>query len=167
MLLSDISIKNLIEEGKLIINPTPQLKSASIRLHLSNEFAVPGEKVEVNDEFVLGPKKFILGATIEKITLPDDHAGLYDGSTTLARTGITSHMGSMLVSPGSNGNLTLELFNASDKPFILKKGMRIGQLLIIKMDTASENPQSKRSKYTGDSHQGLVMPNQDIIYETK
>lgn len=167
MLLSDISIKELLNQGKLIITPEPIIKSASIRLHLSDEFATPNGKVEAKDEYELGPKQFILGATLEKITLPDDYAGLYDGSTTLARVGITSHMGSMLVSPGSDGNLTLELFNASDKPFILKKGMRIGQLLIIKLDRPSENPQTKRSRYTGESHQGLVLPKKDIIYKTE
>lgn len=163
-MLSDRSIKKLIEEGNLVIQPKAILKSASIRLHLSNQFAKPAERVEVKEEYLLKPKELILGSTLESIKLPNDHAGLYDGSTTLARVGITSHMGSMLISPGSSGNLTLEIFNASDKPFLLKVGMRIGQLLIIKLDSSSEKPQPERSKYKGKFHKGLIIPDKDLIY---
>jgi len=60
---------------------------------------------------------------------------------TLARVGITSYMGSLLISPGSKGHLTLEILNASDKSFVLKAGMRIGQLLILKLDMPVEHPQ--------------------------
>ena len=165
MLLSDRSIKKLLKEKKLVVRPTPQLKSASLRLHLSNQFAQPAGKVEQKNSYILKPKKLILSSTLERITMPNDHAGLYDGSTTLARVGITSHMGSMLISPGSNGNLTLEIFNASDKPFVLKTGMRIGQLLILKMDSSAERPQPTRSNYTGKQHTGLVLPKKRYIYQ--
>lgn len=75
-------------------------------------------------------------------------------------------MGSMLMSPGSDGNLTLEIFNASDKPFLLKTGMRIGQLLIIKLDAPCEKPQPERSSYTGKRHRGLILPDESLIYES-
>lgn len=165
MLLSDRSIKKLLKEKKLVIQPKPKVKSASVRLHLSNQFAKVGEKVEKKKIYLLKPKELILSSTIEKIKLPNDLAGLYDGSTTLARVGISSHMGSMLVSPGTIGNLTLELFNASNKSFLLKAGMRIGQLLIVKLDFPCENPQPKQSKYKGSLHQGLVIPTKDLIYK--
>ncbi len=96
--------------------------------------------------------------------MPDDHAGLYDGSTTLARVGITSHMGSMFISPGSVGNLTLEIFNASDVPFVLKSRMRIGQLLVLTLDQAVECPQPMLSTYKGKNHVGLVLPDKKMIY---
>ncbi len=164
MLLSDRSIKKLLKDKKLVIEPEPKLKSASIRLHLSDQFAKPGEKIKKQQEYTLEPKGFILSSTLERIKLPNDHAALYDGSTTLAREGITSHMGSMLISPGSDGNLTLEVFNASDKPFTLKANMRIGQLLIMKLDSACEINQQQQSKYKGKSHKGLVMADKDSVF---
>lgn len=167
MLLADRSIRKLINSGKLVIKPKAILKSASVRLHLANQFAKPGGKIFSREEYSLKPKELVLGATRETIKLPDDHAGLYDGSTTLARLGITSHMGSMLVSPGSAGNLTLEIFNASDQPFLLKAGMRIGQLLIMKMDAAVEKPQPQLSQYKGRKHQGLVLPIKTSIYRSR
>jgi dCTP deaminase len=167
MLLSDRSIKQLLKKGTLVIKPNPELKSASVRLHLSDQFARPEGKIERKTQYLLRPKKLVLSSTLERITLPNDHAALYDGSTTLARIGITSHMGSMLVSPGSKGNLTLEIFNASDKAFVLKAGMRIGQLLILKMDASAERPQPTRSSYKGKRHTGLVMPQKTQIYKPR
>ncbi len=164
MLLSDRTIKKLLEEGKIIIEPKPALKSASVRLHLSNQFAKPWGKIETKKEYLLPPRRLVLGTTLERVKLPDDLAGLYDGSTTLARVGITSHMGSMLMSPGSDGNLTLEIFNASDKPFLLKTGMRIGQLLLIKLDVPCEKPQPELSAYKGKRHRGLILPDEKQIY---
>jgi dCTP deaminase len=167
MILSDRSIKQLLKNKTLVIDPMPEVKSASVRLHLSDQFAQPFGCIERKPSYTLQPKKLVLSSTLERVKLPDDHAGLYDGSTTLARIGITTHMGSMLVSPGSNGNLTLEIFNASDKPFVLKAGMRIGQLLILKLDTLAQHPQPTLSSYKGKRHTGLVMPQQKEIYRSR
>ncbi|DAC72221.1 MAG TPA: hypothetical protein DSN98_06345 [Thermoplasmata archaeon] len=167
MLLSDRSIQQLLKKKRLIIEPKPTLKSASIRLHLSDQFAKPGGKIGQKTTYLLKPKQLILSSTLEHIKMPNDHAGLYDGSTTLARVGITSHMGSMFISPGSEGNLTLEIFNASDRPFILKSEMRIGQLLILKLDTPVDHPQQTLSTYKGKNHQGLVQPDKKVLYRKR
>jgi len=167
MLLSDRSIKELLNKKRLIITPKPILKSASLRLHLSDQFAKPAGAIERKKTYLLKPKKLILSSTIEHITMPDDYAGLYDGSTTLARVGITSHMGSMFISPGSVGNLTLEIFNASDTSFVLESGMRIGQLLILKLDRPVERPQPILSTYKGKNHLGLVLPDKKVMYRKR
>jgi dCTP deaminase len=167
MLLSDHSIQQLLKKKQLRIKPKPILKSASIRLHLSNQFAHPQGKITRQKTVILKPKQLILSSTLESIKMPTDHAGLYDGSTTLARVGIISHMGSMFISPGSEGNLTLEIFNASDTPFTLKSGMRIGQLLILRLDTPVDYPQPTLSTYKGKNHRGLVLPDTTVIYRKR
>jgi deoxycytidine triphosphate deaminase len=167
MLLSDRSIKQLLKKKSLIVEPKPSLKSASIRLYLSDQFAKPDEKSNEKQHTFSSKKKLILSSTVEHIQMPSDHVGLYDGSTTLARVGITSHMGSMLISPGSEGNLTLEIFNAADKSFVLKAGMRIGQFLILKLDTPVDHPQPTLSNYKGKNHTGLVLPDKKVIYRKR
>lgn len=167
MLLSDRSIRQLLKTKHLIIKPAPILKSASIRLHLSDQFARPSGKIERKESFRLQPKQLILSSTLEHIKMPDDHAGLYDGSTTLARVGITSHMGSMFISPGSEGNLTLEIFNASDKSFILESKMRIGQLLILTLDSPVDCPQPALSTYKAENHRGLVLHDNKVLYRKR
>jgi dCTP deaminase len=139
----------------------------SIRLHLSDQFSRPAGKIERKTSFLLKPKQLILSSTLESITMPYDYAGLYDGSTTLARLGVTSHMGSMLISPGSQGNLTLEIFNASDTPFLLEYKMRVGQLLILKLDSAVEHPQQSLSTYKGKTHTGLVLHDPNVLYRKR
>ena len=89
--------------------------------------------------------------------MPYDHAGLYDGSTTFARVGITSHIGSMFIFSGSEGKLILEIFNASEKAFLLQFKMRIGQILFMKLDSPVQNPQPALSSYQGKNHFGLVL----------
>ena len=167
MLLSDRSIQRLLKQKRLIVKPKPILKSASIRLHLSDQFAKPRRTIKRNETFLLKPKQLVLGSTLERICMPDDHAGLYDGSTTLERIGITSHMGSMLISPGSEGNLTLEIFNASDKSFLLESKMRIGQLLILRLDSLVQHPQPTLSTYKGKNHKGLVLHDPMNLYRKR
>ncbi len=164
MLLSDRSIRRLLKTKQLVIKPAPVLKSASVRLHLSDQFAKPAGKIQRKESFRLHPKQLILSSTLEHIKMPRDHAGLYDGSTTLARVGITSHMGSMFISPGSEGNLTLEFFNASAKSFVLESKMRIGQLLILTLDSPVDRPQPALSTYKAENHRGLVLHDRAVLY---
>jgi deoxycytidine triphosphate deaminase len=76
-------------------------------------------------------------------------------------------MNSMLISPASGGNLTLEIFNTSDKSFILKTGMRIGQIPILKLDTPVKHPQPMLSSDKGKNHTGLVLPDKKVIYRKR
>jgi deoxycytidine triphosphate deaminase len=99
--------------------------------------------------------------------MPHDHTELYDGSTTLARLGVTSHMGSMLISSGSQGKLILEIFNASDIPFLLEYKMRIGLLFILKLNSAVERLQQNFLTYKGESQTGLVFHNPKILYRKR
>jgi deoxycytidine triphosphate deaminase len=167
MLLSDRSIKQLMKKKSLIIEPKPILKSASIRLHLSDQFAKPDGKVERKVTYILKQKKLILSSTVEHVKMPFDHKGVYDGSTTLVRMGITSHMESMLIYPGSEENLTLEIFNASDKSFVIKVVMRIEQLLILKLDMPVEHLQPTLSSFKGKNHMELVLPDKKVIYRKR
>jgi dCTP deaminase len=131
MILTKKYIKKLLDEKTLVVAPDPELKESSIKIRLGDTFARIGEEFIQQDSVVLKPKEFILGKTLEHITMPKNIAGLYDGFTHLARKGIMTHMGSMYVEPESDGQLTLEIFNGSDKEITLEKGMRVGQLILM------------------------------------
>ncbi len=123
MILSGKAIQKLIDSGILRVEPEVIINEASIKLHLSDLLGT----------YTLKPKEFIVTKTKERITMPKDYAGLYDGYTHLARKGVMTHMGSMFVQPGSDGQMTLEIFNASDTQVLLEPEMRVGQLIIIKV----------------------------------
>lgn len=133
MILSKDSIQKLLDDKHLKVIPAPSLKEASIKMHLSSRFAQVGHDFTNHMTYTLKPKEFVLALTKEKITMPLDYAGLYDGYTHLSRKGIITHMGSMFVDPGSDCHITLEIFNASDHEIILKEGIRVGHLIIIQM----------------------------------
>jgi len=133
MILSQSTLKQLITQGIIAIEPEPQIKEASIKMHLSTLFAQPGKDFIESESYLLKPKEFILAQTSEKITLPANIAGLYDGYTHLARQGVMTHMGSMFVDPESDNHITLEIYNASQEDVLLEGGMRVGHLVFFEV----------------------------------
>jgi dCTP deaminase len=120
MVYSGKGIKKLIKTGKMAITPKSEIKEASIKIHFSTSFTIK-------------PKELLITKTTEHITLADDLAALYDGYTHLARRGIITHLGSMFVDPGTNGPITLEVFNASDGEIKIEQNERAGHLVILKV----------------------------------
>jgi deoxycytidine triphosphate deaminase len=120
MVLSGNFITNLIVTGKLKIEPQPEVKEASIKIHFANSL-------------ILKPKQFEITVSKETFELPKGIAGLYDGYTHLARRGIITHLGSMFVDPGTKGNITFEVFNASDQEVKIEAGDRAGHLILLEV----------------------------------
>jgi deoxycytidine triphosphate deaminase len=126
MILSGKAIKRLLDQGDLVIDPRPIIKEASVKIHLSNFFGKSRGGLEQKEEYVVKPQEFVLSLSVEKIKISDSYAGLYDGYIGFSAQGVTSHLGSMLIDPGFEGRVTLEIFHASNASVTLKKGMRIG-----------------------------------------
>jgi deoxycytidine triphosphate deaminase len=118
MIYSDIGIKRLIAEGKIKITPETEIKKALAEIHFS-------------ESITLKPKEFLTTLTKEKIEISNDIAALYDGYTHLARKGIITHLGSMFIYPGTNNQITLEVFNASDQEIVINKDDRAGQIIFF------------------------------------
>src|SRR5260221_11724 len=108
-MLSDNQIKELLRKGKITIEPDDEkhIKAGKYNLHLGRFILVPKDMEQIIDPanpvvqpiyrkkdiskegFILEPKKFVLGQTLEIIGLDADIGMLLDGSSTLARLGIT------------------------------------------------------------------------------
>ena len=171
MTLSDRTIKEEIKKGNIIIDPfSPNdVQPASVDLHLTNKILVfnnssapyidlmkdiPNLTSEVtipNDQpFILHPGEFVLGSTLEKISLSNKIVARIEGESSLGRLGLLIHSTAGFVDPGWNGNLTLELANVSRLPITLYFGMRIGQIsfsfLTTEVDKAYGNKDLK-SRY--------------------
>jgi dCTP deaminase len=94
-------------------------------------------KVRSKDQpFNLGPRKFVLGRTLERIVLPIPSEGdtclaaRIEGKSSRARFGLLVHFTAPTVHPGFDGTLTLEMINLGDWPLILSPGMAIAQLIV-------------------------------------
>ncbi|NPB07656.1 MAG: dCTP deaminase [Aquificae bacterium] len=162
MILSDRSIKELIEKGELVVEPfsEEQVQCSSLDLRLGNEIAVyePAECIDVKrevknlrvlkvkDSFEIKPKEFILATTLEYVKLPPYITAFVEGRSSLGRLGLFIENAGW-VDAGFEGQITLELYNANNTPIRLYRGMRICQLVFAKLDSQPTRPY--RGKYAG------------------
>lgn len=145
MILPDHEIRQLLAQGKLIVEPSQQevqLQPAGIDLRLGDMFRVfkesSGQYIDPRKEnqnytelvmaedtqaFVIHPGEFVLGIVREYIKLPDFLMGSVDGRSTLGRLGVTIHTTSASTNPGWEGKFVLEI-NTLKKPKIYSPGPR-------------------------------------------
>jgi len=175
MVLSDKTIKEYLESGKILIDPVDHkdIQPASVDLHidkgilifknssepfidLRKELPNLTESVEIQkgEPFMLHPGEFVLASTIERIKLGTDVVGRLEGKSSLGRVGLLIHSTAGYVDPGWKGHLTLELSNVASLPITLYFGMPIGQLSFLRLSTAAENvygSDALNSKYLGQT----------------
>jgi len=178
MILSDKSIKKLIKNQKLVIkNLKPgAIQPSSIDLTLDDSAlllkywttkGILDFKTKTNYEkisgkqFIIPPHSFILASTQESLSLPKDVSGFVEGRSSVGRMGLFIQNASV-VGPGFKGQLTLELYNANILPIRLDAGSRICQLILFKMDQASEKGYS--GKY---QNQKGIKPTKIFLEKTK
>ena len=173
MVLSDVSIREALSEGRIVIDPLDErcIQPSSIDLHVDRYFRVfrndttpyidpkePQENltelVEISGEqaFILHPGEFVLGSTLERVALPDDLVARLEGKSSLGRLGLLIHSTAGFVDAGFDGHLTLELSNVANLPIAIYPGMKIGQISFLRMTTAAEKPygsEGRDSKYQG------------------
>lgn len=98
------------------------------------------EYININQEkLFLLPGQFILGTTMEYIKLPDNLTAFVEGRSSLGRLGLFVQNAGW-VDPGFEGEITLELFNASRFSIELHSGDRIAQLVFAKMEINADKP---------------------------
>ncbi len=173
MVLSDRTIRRLIGEGRVGIEPfEPALmQPSSVDVRVDRYFRVfrnsrypfidvkseqegLTELVEVEDDeaFILHPGEFVLGSTLERVTLPDDLVARLEGKSSLGRLGLLIHSTAGFIDPGWDGHVTLELSNVANLPITIYAGMKIGQLSFVQLTEPAERPYGSAgigSKYQG------------------
>jgi len=113
-------------------------------------------EVDAMESFVLHPGEFVLGATYEAVTLPDDIAARLEGKSSLGRLGLLTHSTAGFIDPGFSGHVTLELSNVATLPITLWPGMKIGQLCFFRLSSPAEHPYG--SNQYGSRYQGQRGP---------
>ncbi|MGZ4360384.1 MAG: dCTP deaminase [Gaiellaceae bacterium] len=184
MVLSDGTIKRLIAEGRIGIDPYDEglVQPSSVDVRADRLFRVfhnarypfidvkqPQEEltelveVEGDNPFILHPGEFVLGSTLERITLPDDLVARLEGKSSLGRLGLLIHSTAGFIDPGWDGHVTLELSNVANLPITIYPGMRIGQLSYMQLDQAVETPYG--SGKLGSKYQGQRGPTQSRYWQ--
>ncbi len=177
VLLSDRDIRAQIDQGRVVLDPyDPEMvQPSSVDVRLDRYFRLfdnhkypvidPAQdqpeltrlvEVESGEGFVLHPGEFVLGSTLEAVTLPDDLAARVEGKSSLGRLGLLTHATAGFVDPGFSGHVTLELSNVATLPIVLWPGMKVGQLCFMRLTSASEHPYG--SAVYGSHYQGQRGP---------
>ena len=161
MLLSDRDLKAALASGRLGLTPYDEdmVQPSSIDVRLDRYFrvfanhrythidpAVAQDELtellepEGEEPFILHPGEFVLGSTLEVVSVPDDLAARLEGKSSLGRLGLLTHSTAGFVDPGFSGHITLELSNVANLPITLWPGMKIGQLCMFRLTSPSEHP---------------------------
>ena len=119
--------------------------------------------VKEDEAFILHPGEFVLGSTLEYVTLPDDLVARLEGKSSLGRLGLLIHSTAGVVDAGFQGHLTLELSNVANLPITIYPNMKIGQVTFFTMTSPAENPYG--SKKAGSKYQGQRGPTPSRFYE--
>ncbi|HEX2110053.1 MAG TPA: dCTP deaminase [Gaiellaceae bacterium] len=177
MVLSDRTIRRLLDEGRIGIEPFDDelVQPSSVDVRVDRLFRVfrnsrypyidvkepmddLTELVEMPEDeaFILHPGEFVLGSTLERITLPDDLVARLEGKSSLGRLGLLIHSTAGFIDPGWDGHVTLELSNVANLPITIYYGMKIGQLSFVQLTEAAESPYG--SALLGSKYQGQAGP---------
>ncbi|MGZ6826165.1 MAG: dCTP deaminase [Mycobacteriales bacterium] len=161
MLLSDRDLKAALADGRLGLTPYDEalVQPSSIDVRLDRYFRVfanhkythidPAEQQDDltelvepsgDEPFILHPGEFVLGSTLEVITLGNDLASRLEGKSSLGRLGLLTHSTAGFIDPGFSGHVTLELSNVANLPIKLYPGMKIGQICVLQLTSPSEHP---------------------------
>ena len=159
MILSDRDILRHINREHIKINPFDRkhVQAASIDVHLSNRFRLFDTSQEafidlkkeqhltylktIDDKpLLLHPGNFILGSTLENISISNNLVARIEGKSSLGRIGLLVHSTAGFVDPGWSGPLTLELRNISNLPITLYYQMPVAQIAFMELSSPAQNP---------------------------
>jgi dCTP deaminase len=153
VILSRDELLREIEVGRIKIEPFDprQVGAASIDLTISRWFrrlVRTDEPIEVRSNvdyrhpsitrlvevaeggFIeVAPQETLLGITHERVGLPDDVCGWFEGRSRFARLGLLVHISAGFMQPGTNNNQVLEVSNMSPRPLRLYPGTSLCQFI--------------------------------------
>jgi len=173
MALSNKDLKDLIENGKIIVKPFEEkiLRENGLDLRLGNQIArlvntsskdrVFDSKKEnleewyriehFNDSFVIFPRERLLCHTLEYLELPNDIMGFCQLRSTFARMGLS--IPPTIIDAGFEGQLTVEIIG-SNFSIKLYAEQRLIHVIFHKLITPTTLPY--HGKYQGQM--GLTLP---------
>jgi dCTP deaminase len=176
VILSDRDLRDRLETDDLITPDTNMsdivVQPASLDLHLGSQFRrfvqdtfepldprtdeYRTELIEASEEepYILFPGEATLGATRERLLVPDDLVAFVDGKSSLGRLFLVVHATAGYIDPGFQGTVTLEFVNWGPRPLMLWPGMPICQVRFAKLSSPAEFPYGHdqlSSKYQGQT----------------
>ena len=172
MFLSDKTIKEYIQSGKIKVIGDVEIESTGVSLHLGNELLLPRPYQVVDSKnpqeieylkynltqapYVLKPNDFVLGCTKEIVKTDRDILTMIDGRSTYARIGMSIHLSAMFLDglPFSEESSVLEIKNYGFFNILLHPGEKLGTYLFSMLSAPIEG--KKNSLYQNQN--GVTPP---------
>lgn len=120
--------------------------------------------VPLGRELTLHPGQFVLGATLEFLSIPANIVGQVVSRSSWGRLGLLVAT-AVAVQPGFRGVLTLELVNTGAVPIVLRPGLRVAQLQLWTADRAVNNPYGGQTPNSGKYPNPLGPESQKLAWE--
>lgn len=162
--------KPVDDPSSLVITPllSPHWDSDSLDVRLGTSFIlarsdrlpanVPGHghgrefqrhiHVPLGRSIVVPGHHTVLASTLEFLKMPCDVSAMVLTKSSWARTFMTVEAAPW-VHPCYRGCLTLEIANLSETSLTLYSGLRVAQLVFVKVDSAAEEEEKLQGKYLG------------------
>ena len=151
MILNDTALRAWAATGGLTPYDPDNINPASIDLCWSGRLRVAHPEgwsdVVEYESYVLQVGGLYLMDTLEVINMPDDAAGLLALKSSMGRIGL-EHLHAGFVDPGfHNATLTLEIKVLAPWPITLKKGQRIVQMVLYRLNAKPEKTYAVTGRY--------------------
>lgn len=150
MILSDFDLESLIKEKRLVVKPFDKeiIRENGLDLRLSSQVARhnpkrdskflidPSDPETLKDEYIMEnrpkgiiiqPGTQVLLSTLEFVGLPDNLVGFVELRSTWARHGL--FVPPTIIDAGFAGTVTLEVFNSSRFPILLRPKVRFAHVI--------------------------------------
>lgn len=171
MILSDVDLRRLRDDkcfpetchigpSSVDLTLSPSFaKLTSVSMIINPEDALTYDKF-TSDKYKMNSNEFILASTNEYIRVPEDMAAYVEGRSSIGRLGLQVQNAGF-IDPGFEGQITLELKNQSGMDLILYEGMRVCQIVYVKLSSKAQTPyQGKYQKQLGATESRII---QDIL----
>jgi len=170
-----LRIDPLLDKERQIGNSTIDIRLGTVFLFFRKEFLPfidPSSSVGASAEqyyfkkpgeyIVIHPNDFVLGTSLEYISLPNNILACVEGRSSWGRLGLLIATATT-INPGYKGMITLELINAGTTPIHLYPGVRIAQLVMHYL--RNEKDEAKPySAHAGAKFIGSLKPVFNKIY---
>lgn len=171
MFLSNQTIEQYIQEGKITVVGNTNIESMGVTINLGETLLIPlpNQTVDLQNPvqpqysthnllestYTLKPNDFVLGSTKQSISTSKDIITMIDGRSTLARLGLTIHTTAMVLDgvPFNQENSVLEIKNNGNFDIVLHAGERVGTYIFAQLTARIVG-----EKITNYSNQNSVTP---------
>ena len=140
MVLIDKQIKELVNEGKLIIENynLENLGGVSYDLTIDNIIA----EDDITNEYILKPKEFVIVKTNEELYIPENMIGKIEEKNSLLRLGL--FVSGPVYQPGHRTYSFLRVYNMSNSEIKLQKDFKIAQIFFEELSGVPEETYNKK-----------------------